>query len=380
MEQQSERPKWAFDPTVCIPSPSPPSFVLTSDFKYTFLDTSDPWYDDAAAQHEATLLNRNDAIPLVVAAQTNDLARVQELLASGADVNAHGTLGETALHMACALGYVPIVRVLLEAGADVNARGADGRASSPLIHAARFCLTDAAPDIIDALLQAGADPTHTLKRDLFELTALQWAVHRGNVAAIPPLVPVCPHERVLQEATGSLRNAAVVVWQARRRGETSAVKAPDRRPVEVIKMLLELGVRPTKTDLREALFAGSWDAFELIKEKLALPAEEFAVFADEALGDLVYENIPALGFTIDAFGRRFFEVYGVDVNVGGIPVSIVLSGNVALLELAAERGLDLSSMDVQELRELIAEAQQNASWRGTPKDWKERIAAVRNRS
>ena len=48
------------------------------------------------------------------------------LLAAGADVNAAGADGQTALILAAGEGDLSIVELLLAAGADVNAVAADG--------------------------------------------------------------------------------------------------------------------------------------------------------------------------------------------------------------------------------------------------------------
>ena len=50
----------------------------------------------------------------------NDLPKVKELIASGADMNLQNKCGETALILATKEGYFNIVKELVEAGADVN--------------------------------------------------------------------------------------------------------------------------------------------------------------------------------------------------------------------------------------------------------------------
>jgi len=73
------------------------------------------------------------------------------LLARGADVNAHGFLGGTPLHIAASQGYTNAVGLLLDHGADVNARS-DSR-GTPLHEAAQQGRLAA----VNLLLELGAD-------------------------------------------------------------------------------------------------------------------------------------------------------------------------------------------------------------------------------
>src|SRR6266540_6887564 len=57
---------------------------------------------------------------LMRAAESGDLKEVQTLLDRGADVNAQGAAGHTALTLAAVAGHMEIVRALLKAGADPN--------------------------------------------------------------------------------------------------------------------------------------------------------------------------------------------------------------------------------------------------------------------
>lgn len=64
--------------------------------------------------------------PLMEAAARNDVGRVRDLLAGGADVNASDTVGYTALLHAAARLSGELLRVLSDAGADVNAKAKNG--------------------------------------------------------------------------------------------------------------------------------------------------------------------------------------------------------------------------------------------------------------
>jgi ankyrin repeat protein len=69
-----------------------------------------------------------DVTPLMRAADNGDTNSVKRLVVAGADVNARGQGGQTALMYACrgGTGSLDLVRSLLAAGADVNARDREG--------------------------------------------------------------------------------------------------------------------------------------------------------------------------------------------------------------------------------------------------------------
>ncbi|HKW99943.1 MAG TPA: ankyrin repeat domain-containing protein [Bryobacteraceae bacterium] len=68
----------------------------------------------------------NGWTPLMHAVHKNQKASVEALLAGGADVNARGGKGITALMMAAGYGYADTVQVLLKHGADPYAETSDG--------------------------------------------------------------------------------------------------------------------------------------------------------------------------------------------------------------------------------------------------------------
>lgn len=83
----------------------------------------------------AAMLSRDPALagarveesyPILIASDNGYREIVELILSRGADVNARGVLGETALHLASAKGYYEIVEILLGKGAFINARRSDG--------------------------------------------------------------------------------------------------------------------------------------------------------------------------------------------------------------------------------------------------------------
>ena len=89
------------------------------------------------------------------AAGTGNIGRIEELLASGADVNQQDIFGYTPLHRAALTGHTNAIRMLIKSGADVNQQNNDGR--TPLHLAAIIGRADA----IRMLIEAGADINQT---------------------------------------------------------------------------------------------------------------------------------------------------------------------------------------------------------------------------
>ena len=136
---------------------------------------------------------------LVVAARSGFEPTVDVLLRGGAKVNARNQFGDSAVMVAALGGYVSIVRkllargadfdhggwnaltyaatnvvrLLLDAGADVNAKGPNG--TTALMMAVR----GGHADTVELLLAKGADPG---RRNENGASALSWAKRAGNDA------------------------------------------------------------------------------------------------------------------------------------------------------------------------------------------------------
>jgi ankyrin repeat protein len=94
--------------------------------------------------------------PLLRAAEAGDLARVQDLLAAGADCDARDADGATVLMHAAHAGHLEVVRALIDAGADVNAT--DPRGWGALAKAVHNPDLDRGfADVVETLVQAGAN-------------------------------------------------------------------------------------------------------------------------------------------------------------------------------------------------------------------------------
>ena len=117
--------------------------------------------------------------PLLRAAYAGDVGEVKRVIAAGAAVNEQDAMGMTALHHAVSLEahnhhpeghHVACAQALLKAGANANARTADGD-GAPLYRAVYN------PDLVDALLRAGADPNYALG----QRTPLISAAYHGDI-------------------------------------------------------------------------------------------------------------------------------------------------------------------------------------------------------
>jgi ankyrin repeat protein len=108
---------------------------------------------------------------LIDAAQTSDWERVSTVVERGADVNAQGDRGWTALMYAVRAGDVELVSTLLDRGADVNAQTDNGETA--LVQAA----SRGDEAVVELLLDAGADVNATTEHGS---SALYFAVRAGH--------------------------------------------------------------------------------------------------------------------------------------------------------------------------------------------------------
>jgi ankyrin repeat protein len=153
--------------------------------------------------------------PLAEAAADEDLARVEALIAEGADVNASQGDGMTALHWAARHGSAPMTEMLLDAGAEMESTTRLGT-YTPLHMAAEL----GRADVVDLLVAAGADVTAVTSTGV---TPLHFAAGAGNVRTIERLVAAgadldAPDDAAqrtpLMFATGHGRTEAVAVLLA----------------------------------------------------------------------------------------------------------------------------------------------------------------------
>jgi uncharacterized protein len=118
--------------------------------------------------------------PLHWAVRANDLAKVNKLLAAGADAKTANRYGVTPLYLACQNANPAMIERLLKAGADANATSTEGETA--LMTVARTGVVEAAKVLLD----------HGAKVDAREQwhgqTALMWAVDEQHPAMVKELI------------------------------------------------------------------------------------------------------------------------------------------------------------------------------------------------
>ncbi|MBI3564169.1 MAG: ankyrin repeat domain-containing protein [Elusimicrobia bacterium] len=97
-------------------------------------------------------LRERDVVPLVSAAAAGDLGRVRQLLAGGADANAHDKTGRSPLGAACMYGRAAVAEALLDAGARFDAPEKDQYGSMPVL----LAVFNGHPETARVLVNRGA--------------------------------------------------------------------------------------------------------------------------------------------------------------------------------------------------------------------------------
>ncbi len=155
---------------------------------------------------------------LFAAARAGDAARIERLIAAGADPHGVDEAGETALMHAAHHGHVATVAVLVAAGVDVNA--ASGQGWTALARAAYNGEAGRGyVEVLEALHQAGAALD---ARIFFGITPLMLAAGGGDAAVVEWLI-----------------NNGADVLANNEGGRTARMMANDKFYVDVINLLNE---------------------------------------------------------------------------------------------------------------------------------------------
>jgi truncated hemoglobin YjbI len=130
--------------------------------------------------------------------------------------------GTTLLHFAAGAGCLEVVAFLLRLGVDPNVR--DRGEHTPLYSVANECGSDSGPEVVRALVQAGADVNACA--GVMRITALHMAARRGHV-----------------EIARALLESGADVNARDRRGDTPLVRAINCRKNGVSQLLRQRGAR-----------------------------------------------------------------------------------------------------------------------------------------
>jgi ankyrin repeat protein len=156
----------------------------------------------------------------LLATQVGDTEKAALLLAAGADADARGRCGKTALMHAAEMNHVPMVECLVINGADIDA--VDEFETTALIIAAEH----GAADGVRALLKAGAD--------------INWVTHT-LCSAIDQAANI--------ETVFALRDAGADINRIAGDGNNLLKYAADREDLEFTKQLLAIDADPNKTTI-----------------------------------------------------------------------------------------------------------------------------------
>jgi len=236
--------------------------------------------------------------PLHLAVRADDLAKVDKLLASGADAKAANRYGITPLYLACENANPAIIERLLKAGADPNSTSTEGETA--LMTVARTGVVAAAKVLLDHGAKVDA------REEWHGQTALMWAVNEEHPAMIKELI-----------AHGADVNAVSNInkWERQNTSEprekwlpsgglTPLLFAARQGCVECEQILLDAGAKINTTDpdgispVLIAIINGHYDAAGFLLNKGADPnlADETgrtALFAAVDFNTVPVSNRPA---------------------------------------------------------------------------------------
>jgi outer membrane protein assembly factor BamB len=228
------------------------------------------------------------------AAKKGDAEAIKALLAKGADVNARGPYGVTALALAADKGHLEVVKVLLEHKADVNAKDTFYQAT-PL----SWAISHGHAAIIKALVQAGASGAEN---------ALVSAASSGEVAVL---------------------KAILEAGKVKEQGLTRALAATPADQTAVAELLKKAGAKPPAATSAAALdrqtlaaYAGTYRSEAGGELKIVAEGGKlFAGFTDtQRLALLAVDKstfqIPSIAGAALEFRREADKVSGISLKFG----------------------------------------------------------------
>jgi hypothetical protein len=303
----------------------------------------DPWHGTGLVG-SAYYAVRNTHIPLIVAAQENNLHQVKRAIADGTNVNAVGLDGETALHMAAALGHTEIIVLLLAAHAAVDASTHDG--STPLVHCALFCPRYISAAVADLLLSAGANPMKMVTHDLTPLPPLCYAIRSNNLSLVKCLALLTDLSYIASPGRTSSEPVRESLTLAEITGD-----------ITIFDFLLSCGM-PIQSG---ALFhAGHPATFDAVIGAASVKKEELQKLAPQLLYSArSFRSSSALIAASNSFSfpnskltilaEQLFRKYNINPNAENLRTAVVSCGDVNVVHLAIRHGFDITALSDSEI-------------------------------
>ena len=165
--------------------------------------------------------------PLILAIQNGNTDVAKFLVAHGARIDVRGAYGRTPLHEAAKSGDMEIVKLLFDA--DINVNVPDLSGESPLFYAVDENWRRNGPELVNFLINKGADPNH-----------------RSQTGETPLIRAVRSPSR--EEIAAALVARGAYVRADNARHETALHWAVGLAEVKTIKLLLDHGARPDVPD------------------------------------------------------------------------------------------------------------------------------------
>ncbi|KAF9465448.1 ankyrin repeat-containing domain protein [Collybia nuda] len=319
---------------------------IDGDFFVDELFWVDPWHGTGLTG-SAYYSIRNDGVPLIVSVQENDLSRVQQHIADGVDVQAVGLDGETALHMAAALGHTQAIVLLLAANAIVDVQTYDG--CTPLVQCARFCPLDLSVATADLLLSAGADPMKTVTHDLVSLPPLVYAIRSKNIPLIKHLTPITNLGYVAGIGRTTSECAREALALASNSGDTVVFDYLYSRGLPIQPASLFYATHPATFDTIITTIPVEQVELQALAPRLLYSARSFRPSLEFAHSNL----LSSFGSYLALLAAKLFGTYNIDPNEKDMRVSIIACGDESLVRIAIRHNFDITALSDLEIESSI---------------------------
>jgi ankyrin repeat protein len=276
-------------------------------------------------QYESKLkrLRKSDTDPsvneqLLKVAEDGSLEQVKTLLAKGADVNAKGNIGVTALMSAARSGNLEVVKFLIDKGADVNAKDKYGQTA--LTWAAMLGKIEAVKLLIDKRADVNAV-------DIGGRTVLMASAESGNLNVVKVLIDKGA------DVNGKGKDSQTALMEASKWGEPDVVKLLIEKWADV-----DAGDADGRTALMTAASTGHLDVVTILLSKGARVNAKTKQGATALMAASWMGYLEVVKLLIDK---------GADVNDKGETgqtalMYSVVGGNLEIVKLLIDKGADVN--------------------------------------